>query len=142
MIQCDLPQIPIAGTHNPKVAGSNPAPATKNPLISCEIRGFSLLLLTFSHGQFFTFPQDPCADPYGEMSGQFPAASDRMLLILILSFSGPVIWLESASVPLRTGTDLCAAPPVWQSFRKMDLNCLAPFVALLNNPSKMRFKAI
>ena len=28
--------------HNPKAVGSNPAPATKSPLISQEISGFSL----------------------------------------------------------------------------------------------------
>ena len=27
--------------HNPEVAGSSPVPATRNPLISVEIRGFS-----------------------------------------------------------------------------------------------------
>ena len=39
-----------AQPHNPEVAGSSPVPATKNPLISLEIRGFSFIFATFPSG--------------------------------------------------------------------------------------------
>ena len=61
------PPAPLAAAHNPKVVGSNPAPATINPPVSLEIGGFSLLSITFLGGQNFDFPQDPGSDPYGEM---------------------------------------------------------------------------
>ena len=54
--------------HNPKAVGSNPAPATKSPLISQEISGFSLFSElvedVFSRG----VRGDPNADPYGSES--------------------------------------------------------------------------
>ena len=40
------PALPSAA-HNPKVVGSNPAPATTNPPISLGIGGFSLIFQTF-----------------------------------------------------------------------------------------------
>ena len=50
-IRCrGVEQLVARRAHNPEVAGSNPVPATINPLISVEIRGFSLFLLTFSCG--------------------------------------------------------------------------------------------
>ena len=61
------PPAPLTAAHNPKVVGSNPAPATTIPSISLEIEGISLFLCTFYVGLFFAFPQDPGSDPYGEM---------------------------------------------------------------------------
>ena len=61
-------QLVARRAHNPEVAGSSPVPATKNPLISVEIRGFSFVFITFSASQFLLSVFDPFFDPYGEMS--------------------------------------------------------------------------
>ena len=57
----------LAAAHNPKVVGSNPAPATKKALKSQDFRAFSLLLLENNLGQKMGQRFDPCADPYGKM---------------------------------------------------------------------------
>ena len=51
--------------HNPKAVGSNPAPATKSPLISQEISGFSLFSELFEDVFLRGVRDDPNADPYG-----------------------------------------------------------------------------
>ena len=51
--------------HNPKAVGSNPAPATKSPLISQEISGFSLFSELFEDVFSIGVRADPNADPYG-----------------------------------------------------------------------------
>ena len=61
-----LRSAPLAAAHNPKVVGSNPAPATKKTLKSQDFRAFSLLLLKNNLGQKMGQRFDPCADPYGE----------------------------------------------------------------------------
>ena len=43
-------QLVARRAHNPEVAGSSPVPATKNPLISLEIRGLFLFFITFYAG--------------------------------------------------------------------------------------------
>ena len=53
-------------THNPKAVGSNPAPATKSPLISPEISGFSLFSELFAVLISEAVPADPYRDPYGK----------------------------------------------------------------------------
>ena len=60
------PPAPLTAAHNPKVVGSNPAPATKKALKSQDFRAFSLLLLENNLGQKMGQRFDPCADPYGE----------------------------------------------------------------------------
>ena len=51
--------------HNPKAVGSNPAPATKSPLISPEISGFSLFSELFEDVFSRGVRADPYRDPYG-----------------------------------------------------------------------------
>ena len=58
-------QLVARRAHNPEVAGSSPVPATRNPLISVEIRGLFLLFITFSGGSFLWSFSDPDFDPYG-----------------------------------------------------------------------------
>jgi len=61
------PQLaPLTAAHNPKVVGSNPAPATKEALKSQDFRASSLLLSENNLGQKMGQRFDPCADPYGE----------------------------------------------------------------------------
>ena len=60
------PPAPLAAAHNPKVVGSNPAPATKAALKSQDFRASSLLLSENNLGQKMGQRFDPCADPYGE----------------------------------------------------------------------------
>ena len=55
--------------HNPKAVGSNPAPATKSPLISPEISGFSLFFELFAVLSSGAVRADPYRDPYGNRSG-------------------------------------------------------------------------
>ena len=55
--------------HNPKAAGSNPVPATKSPLISQEISGFSLFSEFFEDVFSGVWWADPNGDPYGSESG-------------------------------------------------------------------------
>ena len=43
-------QLVARRAHNPEVAGSSPVPATRNPLISLEIRGLFLFFITFYAG--------------------------------------------------------------------------------------------
>ena len=57
---------PLTAAHNPKVVGSNPAPATKEALKSQDFRASSLLLSENNLGQKMGQHFDPCADPYGE----------------------------------------------------------------------------
>ena len=56
---------PMRHPHNPKAVGSNPAPATKSPLISQEISGFSLLSELFEDVFSGVWWGDPNGDPYG-----------------------------------------------------------------------------
>jgi len=60
------PPASLAAAHNPKVVGSNPAPATKEALKSQDFRASSLLLSENNLGQKMGQRFDPCADPYGE----------------------------------------------------------------------------
>ena len=64
--------------HNPEVAGSSPVPATRNPLISAEIRGLFLLFITFQCVLFLWSFSDPYFDPYGnpERSGSESTGED------------------------------------------------------------------
>ncbi|MCI9548717.1 MAG: hypothetical protein HFF20_05785 [Oscillospiraceae bacterium] len=83
------PPAPLAAAHNPKVVGSNPAPATIDSPISLEIGGSSLLFLTFLRGQNFDFPQVPGFDPYSESSSQapyrsFPVQTENSLIPLFV----------------------------------------------------------
>ena len=54
--------------HNPKAVGSNPAPATKSPLISPEISGFFLFFELFTALFSRAVQADPYRDPYGNES--------------------------------------------------------------------------
>lgn len=60
------PPASLTAAHNPKVVGSNPAPATKEALKSQDFRASSLLLSENNLGQKMGQRFDPCADPYGE----------------------------------------------------------------------------
>lgn len=59
---------PVRHPHNSKAVGSNPAPATKSPLISPEISGFSLFSELFEGAFSGAVWADPNGDPYGSES--------------------------------------------------------------------------
>ena len=58
---------PLTAAHNPKVVGSNPAPATKKALKLQDFRAFSSLFSENNLGQKMGQHFDPSADPYGEI---------------------------------------------------------------------------
>ena len=75
--------------HNPKAVGSNPAPATKSPLISQEISGFSLFSELFEGSFSGAVWADPNGDPYG--SDVFTAndnpGGERYAIVCLPEFS-------------------------------------------------------
>ena len=78
--------------HNPEVVGSSPTAATK---ISPKLWYFgeiSLILRTFLLFLILRFSSDPNRDPYGETSGNYRRAPERILpIVLAASFFAEVV---------------------------------------------------
>ena len=60
---------PLSAAHNPEVAGSSPAAATKISPELCDFGEILSALSTFLLRLFLGFFLDPNRDPYGETSG-------------------------------------------------------------------------
>ena len=103
-------QLVARRAHNPEVAGSSPVPATRNPLISAEIRGFSFIFVTFSGGLFLRSFSDPYFDPYGnpersgpESTGEDAAHRFRRLPLCRCGHVGVGIQSEAGAVVSQHG---------------------------------------
>ena len=85
-------QLAARRAHNPEVVGSSPTAATK---ISPKLWYFgeiSLILRTFLLFLILRFSSDPNRDPYGETSGNYWRAPERILpIVLAASFFAEVV---------------------------------------------------
>ena len=78
--------------HNPEVAGSSPAAATKIFPESFDSGKILLIFGTFGLCSFLDFFLDPNHDPYGETSGNYWRAPERILpIVLAASFFAEVV---------------------------------------------------
>ena len=98
--------------HNPKAVGSNPAPATKSPLISREISGFSLFSELFVMLSSGAVPADPYRDPYGNESRLrnskpgFQNFENPVLVKIIFCY-------PASTAPMVSAAFFCAAVVTW-----------------------------
>ncbi len=82
----------LSAAHNPEVAGSSPAAATKISLELADSREIPLILRTFQLCSLLRFSSDPNRDPYGETSGNCWRAPERILpIVLAASFFAEVV---------------------------------------------------
>ena len=83
---------PLRAAHNPEVVGSSPTAATIISPESADSGEILSVFGTFIGGLFFAFGADPNRDPYGEMSGNYWRAPERMLpIVLAASFFAEVV---------------------------------------------------
>ena len=83
---------PVSAAHNPEVAGSSPAAATIISAESYDSAEISLVFRTFSLCSLLRFSSDPNRDPYGETSGNYWRAPERILpIVLAASFFAEVV---------------------------------------------------
>ena len=85
-------QLAARRAHNPEVAGSSPAAATIIFAESYDSAKISLVFRTFSLCSLLRFSSDPNRDPYGETSGNYWRAPERILpIVLAASFFAEVV---------------------------------------------------
>ena len=83
---------PLNTAHNLEVVGSNPAAATKISAESYDSAEISLIFGTFPMCLLLRFSSDPNRDPYGETSGNYWRAPERILpIVLAASFFAEVV---------------------------------------------------
>ena len=83
---------PLSAAHNPEVAGSSPAAATKISPESFDSGEILLIFGTFGLRSFLDFSLDLNRDPYGETSGNYWRAAERILpIVLAASFFAEVV---------------------------------------------------
>ena len=85
-------QLAARRAHNPEVAGSSPAAATKISLESADSREIPLILRTSRLCSLLRFSSDPNRDPYAEMFGNYWRAPERIPpIVLAASFFAEVV---------------------------------------------------
>ena len=85
-------QLVARRAHNPEVVGSSPTAATKISAESHDSAEILLIFRTFWLRLLLQFSSDPNRDPYGEMSGNYRRAPERILpIVLAASFFAEVV---------------------------------------------------